>query len=122
MNPLILFDYVFYLISYIYGNVFNYEASKELNGITILSLFQNLNLFTLLNLFDLRIHNDKQYVISFFFGIIIFFGLNYIRYIKNNKYDKLNDIWNAENDSRKNIRNIFVILYFLASIVLIIII
>lgn len=122
MNPLILFDYVFYLISYIYGNVFNYEASKELNGITILSLFQNLNLFTLLNLFDLRIHNDKQYVISFFFGIMIFFGLNYIRYIKNNKYDKLNDIWNAENDSRKNIRNIFVILYFLASIVLIIII
>lgn len=118
MNPLILFDYVFYRISYIYENVFNYKASKELNGITVLSFFQNLNLFTLLNIFDIRVHNDKQYVISFFLGTIIFFGLNYIRYIRNNKYSELNDIWNTRNGFKKDIRDILVVLYFLASIVL----
>ncbi len=122
MNPLILFDYVFYRISCLYGDVFHYEASKELNGITILSLFQSLNLVTVLNLFELRIYRYKHSVIFFFLGLIVLFGLNYIRYVKKNRYDKLNDIWNAYNESKKNIRDILVILYFLASIVLIIII
>lgn len=122
MNPLILFDYVFYRISYFYANVFQYEASKELNGITGLSFFQNLNLFTVLKLFDLRVNNDKLYVISFFLGIILFFGLNYIRYIKNNKYSELNDIWNTRNGFNKIIRDILVVLYCFASIVLIVVI
>lgn len=122
MNPLILFDYVFYRISYIYGNVFDFKSSKELNGITFLSLFQSINLFTLLDLFDLKILNDKQYVISLFLGVIIFFGLNYIRYIKNNKYSELNDIWNTRNGFKKYIRDVLVALYLLASFVLFIVI
>ena len=68
MNPLILFDYVFYRISCFFGDIIGYEESKELNGITELSFIQNLNLFTLLNLFDLKVKNYRQYVIFFFLG------------------------------------------------------
>ncbi len=122
MNPLILFDYVFYRISYLFENAFHYKASKELNGITGLSFFQNLNLFTVLKLFGLRVHNDKLYVISFFLGIILFFGLNYIRYIKRNKYSELNEIWNTRNGFKNTIWDISVVLYLLASIVLLVLV
>ncbi len=122
MNPLILFDYVFYRISCFFGNVIRYEASKELNGITGLSFFQNLNLFTLINVFNLRLKNDKQYVIIFFLGFIILIGLNYFRYIKKNKYKKLDYIWKVENGFKKGLRDILVILYFLTSMMLMIII
>jgi hypothetical protein len=122
MNPLILFDYVFYRTSNFFGNIPGYKYSKELNGITMLSFLQNLNLFTLLNLFDIRIQNDKQYVMSFFLGLVVLFGFNYIRYIKSNKYKNLNNIWNTECGLKKNIRSTLVTIYFLASTMLMIII
>lgn len=120
MNPLILFDHVFYRISSLYGNVFNYQESKELNGITGLSFIQNLNLFTIVNLFDLKLPS-KLFVVIFFLGFAALFGLDYLIYIKNDRYKKVNSIFDKENDTKLIFSIVLVILYFITSLYLLII-
>jgi hypothetical protein len=122
MNPLILFDYVFYQISNFFGNIPAFKYSKELNGITMLSFLQNLNLFTLLNFFELNKINGNQYVLLFFLCLIILFVLNYFRYIKSKKYKSLNYNWNTDKGYKKVVKNTLTACYCLGSLVLIIIV
>jgi hypothetical protein len=98
----------------LYGNVFNYQASKELNGITGLSLVQNFNLFTIVNLFDPKLPS-KLFVVLVFLGFAALFGLDYLIYIKNGRYNKVNSAFENENDTKLIFSIVLVTLYFICS-------
>jgi hypothetical protein len=116
MNPLILFDYVYYRIANVYDKRFGYGESKELSGVLILSLFQFSNILVLTNLFKIKDNLIKilpNY--SFIFGIIIICVLNYIRYIKLLNFSDLEDKWGCESNNKMITRGVLVIVYFLLS-------
>jgi hypothetical protein len=119
MNPLLLFDYIFYRIAYFYDNRFNYEESKELSGIAILNLFETFNFFIVLNYFRLDTKVSKNiYVLSFILSYIVLFILNYIRYIKIIKYNELEYKWDSEGGIGRLIKSFFIIFYFIITFVL----
>jgi len=120
MNPLILFDYVYYSIAYLYSNRWGYKVQKEFIGVSILSLIQFLNIVTLIgffniSLFELTELNPLLITFSSFFIIII---LNIIRYKKIITYSELSNKWDIENNNSIFIKKAGVILYLILTCVL----
>lgn len=114
MNPLVLFDYLFYRIALFYDKRFGYSTSNELAGIAILSLLQLVNILTLLDLLKIK----ESLVMTFhsyllIVGYLVLFILNYIRYIKLLKFSKLEDKWHNENN--KVVKSVLIIVYFILS-------
>lgn len=116
MNPLVLFDYIFYRIAFLYAKRFAYVESKEFSGIAILSLIQFTNVLFLLNIF-----NVKDYLVQkfdfylFIIGPLFLLLLNYIRYIRLIKFKDLEYRWGSENKRRRLMNSVLIIVYFLLS-------
>lgn len=119
MNPLIVFDYIYYRIAYFYDKRFGYKESKEFSGIIILSLIQFVNILALLDLFKI---NDSlvKTLPNHLFIIAILCLLNYARYIKLLNFRNLEDKWGNENKNVRLIKSIIVIIYFLLSFYLLV--
>ena len=116
MNPLVLFDYLYYRIAFFYDKRFGYSESKELSGVAILSLMQFVNILALLNLFKVKDSLIKTFQMYLFIvGYLVVFALNYIRYIKLLKFNKLEDKWGNENRNWRLVRSVLLIVYFLLS-------
>jgi len=116
MNLLILFDYVYYRIAYFYENVFGYEEQNELAGTAILSLIQLTNILALLDLIGLKESLIKSFhIFVFIIGYLLLFLLNYIRYIRLVKFNKLEEKWGEEKPKVKHTRSVLIIVYFLLS-------
>lgn len=116
MNPLILFDYVFYRIAIFYDKRFDYGESKELSATLILSLIQFCNVLALSNLWGEKvILVKKPNILVFISPLVMLFLLNYIRYIRLVKFNKLEEKWGEEKPKVKHTRSVLIIVYFLLS-------
>ena len=116
MNPLVLFDYIFFRTAEVYDRKFGYREAKKLSGILILSLIQFVNILDLLNLFNLSDSLRKTFPkYSFIIGVTLLCGLNYIRYIKILNYSVLEAKWKNEQKVRKRIYCVLIIIYLILS-------
>ncbi len=116
MNPLVLFDYIFFRTAEVYDRKFGYREAKKLSSILILSLIQFVNILDLLNLFNLSDSLRKTFPkYSFIIGVTLLCGLNYIRYIKILNYSVLEAKWKNEQKVRKRIYCVLIIIYLILS-------
>lgn len=116
MNPLRLYDYVYYCIAILYDRVFDYSESREESGILIVSLFQFFNFCFLIYLANLKeVVIKKNGLIFFILPPLILVGLNFLRY---KKYVKLKDLevkFDNQNKTVRLIKIILVIIYVFLS-------
>ena len=119
MNPLIIFDYVYYKFAFLYTNSFGYEEQKEFAGALFLSLIQLCNIVTIINF----ITPIKEF--SLFDPVFIFIGIlvliisfNLIRYYKFVSYSKLDGKWRKDVKKSRIIKGISVIIYIVLSLFL----
>lgn len=121
MNPLVLFDYVYYSIAYLYGREWGYgRIEKEFSGVLILSLFQLLNVVFLLSLANCPLKAFHRFDPLFLFiGILLLLiVLNFIRYKLFIPYSKLSERWDNEKINRRVVKITCLICYFIVSIAL----
>jgi hypothetical protein len=116
INPLVLFDYVYYRIAYFYEYRFDYEQAKESSGIMILSLLQLFNIVVLVKL--IKQFKGSEGVIIYISSCFALLALNYLRYYKIITYNELVAKWDKENCKVRLIKSICVICYFMVSILL----
>ena len=117
MNPLVLFDYVFYSIASLY-NKWGYEAQKEFVGVLFLSLLQLFNVVVLYGIIynPLTEFNKFNPVIIYIGGYIILFLLNLLRYKRNNNYTVLQKKWENDTPQIKTIKIISVAIYVIITL------
>jgi hypothetical protein len=116
LNPLIIFDYIYYRIAYFYSHRFDYDESKEFSGKAILSLFQLFNIVVILN--PKKYFNNNGILIIFFICYFVIVTLNHIRYKKIITYDKLALKWDKERRMVRWIKSALIICYFIGTSVL----
>ena len=116
MNPLVIFDYIYYRIASFYDRI-GFPEYSDFSGVAILSIIQFCNISDIAYLFNFR-----NILINVFHGydfivLLILLILNYIRYIRliENLYD-LEDKWDNENKIKRRFKGILIIIYFLLSI------
>ena len=122
MNPLVMFDYIYYSIAYLYGRKWGYEMEKENYGICVLSPFQLINVVSVLSFtrFSLKGFFWKFDPVFVYIGIgILIVVLNFIRYKKIVTYSKLSEKWDNEKGIKRIVKVVCVICYFILSIVFI---
>jgi hypothetical protein len=75
MNPLVLFDYVFYRIVNYYSKVYNVDIVKEFAGLSILSILQLLNVLTLILIIEPTHNSVKVPILNYLIicGLILSF-------------------------------------------------
>lgn len=119
MNPLIVFDYMFYRIAYFYEHRFMHGVSKELSAMAILTLFELLNILSVLNYFELdsKFSGNGNVLFSIILYVILSV-LNYLRYFKITNYNKLEKKWRDESSIVRHIKSFFIWLYFVLSFIL----
>lgn len=120
MNPMILFDYAYYTIAYLYANNFGYKAEKEYVGVVFLSLIQFFNILTIFELlnasiFDLLKINPLIITLT---GCLLFSLLNIVRYKKIITYNELSNKWDTEDNRSIMAKKIGVIFYIILTVVL----
>jgi uncharacterized membrane protein len=116
MNPLILFDYVYYRIAVFYDKRFDYGESKELSATLMLSLLQTISLFTLPDLLGIKIILVNKPNIFVLIGVLVLlFILNYNRYIRLMKFNKFEKLWGEEKPIVRHSRGVLIIVYFFLS-------
>lgn len=116
MNPLRLYDYVYYCIAIFYDRVFDYSESREESAILILSLLQFCNLLFLSTLINLKdVITKKPSIVLFILPLLVIVGLNFLRYKRIVKLEKLIARWDNHSRATKTFRMIFVVLYCILS-------
>jgi hypothetical protein len=116
LNPLRIYDYIYYSITYFHANVFGNEVTNEFVAKGLLSICQLFNLFTIFN--PKKIFDDNEVILLFIVSYCIFAVLNYIRYEKIITYNQLALKWDNESKSKRRINSGLVICYFFISIIL----
>lgn len=117
MNPLRLYDYVYYCIVILYDRVFKQSNSREESGILVVSLFQFCNILFLIHFFN---HKDSVIrknggVIYFILPYLVIAGLNFIRYKKIVKLKNLEVKLDNQNRTLRFIKIMLVIIYVFLS-------
>ncbi len=118
MNPLVLFDYIYYSIANFYSSVFDLDYQKQFAGVGLLSMFQLCNSITLIKYFKLEnfidISSIKIYV-SVYIVILIF---NIIRYYKFIHFEMLEQKWSKDKMYIRLIKITFTVCYIILSVAL----
>lgn len=118
MNPLIIFDYCFYVIANRYKSIYVLGHQKEFAGVFLLSLLQIMNIDTIIML----LFSIKFASIYFVFGYLLLLVFNFIRYKKIITYSNLNDKWNAKSYLSQVLIKTLVFIYFVFSFVCVVIV
>ena len=118
MNSLIIFDYIYYRIAYLYAYKFGYEEQKEYIGVLFISLIQLINAITLIGFIKPLEEIVNEPIFVFVFGYLLLVLLNFIRYNTVIKFSDLNIKWEKENRKQKVIRVICIFGYCILSIYL----
>ncbi len=116
MNPLVLFDYIYYSIANFYSSVFDLDYQKRFAGLGLLSIFQFCNFLTLLKYF--KLDNNLNLLYEFFSIYIVIIILNFIRYYKLISFSMLENKWQKDKLYIKLIKILFTVSYMILSIVL----
>ena len=116
MNPLRIFDYVFYCITMLFDRVFGYKQSCEEAGITLLSMLQTFNVL-IIGHWLIKCSFFKEFL-GLVVIFIIIFGLNIIRYKRIVRYRYLTNKWDFDISNAIRIFKIsLVIIYVLLSFI-----
>ncbi len=111
---MIIFNYIFYRISFIYRKYKIETINPEIYASGIISLCQTLNLLALLFLFfNLKISIPLLLI----FGVPLLI-LNWIFPFNESKLKKLNERWPIENKKAKLFYDICIVLYIIVSFTL----
>ncbi len=113
MNPLIIFDYCFYVIANCYKSIYVLGHQKEFAGVLLLSLVQIMNIDTIIIL----LFSIKYVSLYFGFGYLLLLAFNFIRYKKIITYSNINDKWNAKRHLSQVLLKTLVFAYFVFSFV-----
>ncbi len=116
------FDYLFYRIVHLNEKILGYKDKDVIifGGITVLSLFQNINIITIFSLIKPKDElSNKQAVIFFLSFFLIIIGLNYLRYIKFAPLSLLENKHGGESKKTKQLKGIGIILYSILSLYLV---
>lgn len=118
MNPLVVFDYMFYRLYIYYEN--NYSHGYTLAAIGLLSIIECVNVLTLLNIIYISLNKSDEIPgsVMLVFGIPLLIILNFFRYNRFVTYQKLQKRWGEEKSKMRSIRGFFMILYFILSVIL----
>ena len=119
MNPLILFDHIYFTIGYVYANILRDEFLSEFAGVLFLSMFQAFNIiaivgFTYKSLNEFEPLNPFWIILFAYIPMLIF---NIVRYKKFAIYDQLEVKWENTGKRKKTIIKVWVILYFILSMI-----
>jgi len=118
MNPLVLFDYIYYSIANFYSSVFDLDYQKRFAGMGLLSVFQLFNCMTLFKYLKLEnyIGNDFVYIyVSVYILILIF---NFIRYYKFIHFEMLEHKWRKDKKYIRLTKIAFTVCYIILSVAL----
>ena len=119
MNPLVLFDYVYYSIARFYSSVFDMDDQKRFAGISLLSLFQSFNIITVYEFFFFNKNTDPiHFIIA---SYIVMFIFNSIRYYFFVRYEMLASRWISDKLLLKIVKIILTICYIIFSVAFMII-
>jgi len=121
MNPLIIFDHIFFRIAYIYSNIFGYEQQKEYIGTLIVSLLQLMNVITAINFIKPLDELTKFDPVFIYAAIcLVLIVLNLIRYYKFVSYFELANKRANESRTTRSIRMVYITSYFILTVFLLI--
>lgn len=120
LNPLRLFDYVYYTIAYIYTNLFDFDEQKEFAGIGILSLLQLSNGLVLIRFVFGSLEEIDEFhpFLTFILGYAIILPLNIIRYKKFVSYSDLDKQWGNDSPIAQFIKIGCLVLYIIFTVFL----
>ncbi len=118
MNPLVLFDYIYYSIANFYSSVFDLDDQKRFAGLGLLSIFQSCNCITLYRHFNLENHIDIGVVNIYIFFCAVMLALNFIRYYKFISLPMLENKWQKDKLYIKLIKILFTVSYIILSVAL----
>ncbi len=118
MNPLVLFDYVYYSIANFYSSVFDLDYQKRFAGVGLLSLFQLCNCMTLFKYFKLENHIDIGFVNIFVSVCIVILIFNFIRYYKFIHFEMLEHKWRKDKMYIRLIKIALTVCYIILSVAL----
>lgn len=112
MNPLRLFDYIFYAIFKIYAKSYGHSRISELAGIAFLSILQTFNVIIILACFRINGLNNNLMIIVILIYLIILV-LNFIRYKRKVNYGIILKEWNLNSKITRLIIKIGVVVYLI---------
>lgn len=117
MNPLTVFDHIYYKIAYYYRDIFVLEHQKEFAGVLFLSLIQIISINALIMpIFSIRLTNILNIT-----GYLILIALNFTRYKKIITYSELNEKWRTVDSLSKLIKNSLAITYIVLSFLILVV-
>lgn len=107
-----LFNYIFYRISMIYVKTGLERRNPEIYASGVVTLFQCFNLITLLY-FTFTI---KMTTYSWIYSWMPLIILNWIFFFNRKTLKKYQQRWDAEKKSKRQIKGVLIIVYFIATI------
>ncbi len=121
INLFVIFDYVYYTIASQYDKWRYTEI--EFSGIIMLSLIQQVNVYTVLNFFKIDIFRISSInpIYVWLIGAALLFTINGIRYKKIITYDELHKKWGDDNKKSNFIKKALVLFYIIVTIIILII-
>lgn len=118
MNPIVLFDYIFYSIEKFNSSVLGLEYQKRFGGVVTLSLFQFLNCMIIYKYLTPGKYINKYIVIMIATVYIIINVLNFIRYYKFVHLETLERKWEKDKLYIRLIKIAFTVCYIVLSFAL----
>ncbi len=118
MNPLLVFDYLFYRL-YVFYERF-YAHGNTFSAIGPLSIIEAINILTFWNCFHIPLNKSDEIPggVMLVIGCVLLIMVNSVRYNRFVTYEKLQKRWGEEKSSIRIIRGFFMILYFILSVIL----
>lgn len=96
MNPLVLFDYVYYSVANFYSYVLDVDEQKRAVGVGVLSMFQMFNCLTLYSYLKLERYINVDITRMIVPVALVLLGLNFIRYYKIVNFNMLKNKWSED--------------------------
>lgn len=111
-------DYIFYRVAFLFDRV---SVTNIHNAIAILSIIQTFNILFIANLITFYFGEFKlvetDLVIMFIIAAVLIL-VNSIRYLLFVKYVTLHNIWKEEPSMKRKTSGLFIVIYFIMSIIL----
>jgi len=118
MNPLVVFDYLFYRLYVFYERFYAY--GNTFSAIGPLSIIETINILTFWNYFHTPLNKSDEIPggVMLVIGCVLLIIVNSIRYKRFVTYQKLQKRWGEEKRKIRSIRGFIMICYFILSVIL----
>jgi hypothetical protein len=111
-------DYIFYRVAFLFDRV---SVTNIHTAIAILSVIQTCNILFIANLITFyfgEFRDVEADLVLMFIIVVLLILVNSIRYLLFVKYVTLHNMWKDEPSKKRKISGLFIVVYFIFSIVL----